>query len=331
MRRIVTPRRLFVAAFLVVTALASTHYQFEVRYHSDFTGFEWSQHQLLMQGQGGNPVQFRMFSDLLWEWLERLQQWRGSGDPIYTSILFLRYAQSLVFFPLAYLYYRRVGLSWRTSLLGIAVLTLGLVFAYRVTTTRTGTYFDAMFYFAAAIAILARRDWWVAALAPLASLNRETSGFLPLMLLVARLPELRSGERRTKTLAIAGVASATWLAVYVAQRLVFPDQGLVTDVGWTAIDLNFFRETTWSNLFGTLGMVPFVALAGYLTWPRILQWWFWLIVPAWVVIHAFYSLMNESALFTVPFALILIPGALFGAVHGVREPEQAATRVRPAE
>lgn len=76
-----------------------------------------------------------------------------------------------------------------------------------------------------------------------------------------------------------------------------------------------FRYITWVQLFGTLGVLPILAVWSARRWPRPLQAFFWAIVPVWIVVHPFVSVLAEARLFLVPLTMIFIPGALFGIVN----------------
>jgi len=45
-----------------------------------------------------------------------------------------------------------------------------------------------------------------------------------------------------------------------------------------------------------------------------LQSFFLVIVPVWFIIHLFYSVMAETRLLLVPFALVFVPGTLLGII-----------------
>jgi hypothetical protein len=72
---------------------------------------------------------------------------------------------------------------------------------------------------------------------------------------------------------------------------------------------------TWVNLFATVSILPGLALFSFHRWPRILQYFFWMLVPAWLIIHILASLLAETRLILVPYALIIVPGAIWAVVH----------------
>ena len=302
-------------ALVVVAGLLLSIYEFRVYAYSDLTGRIYAQHLRLLEGHAGNPTQFRALPEYIWDVLVRLQQARQSGDPIYTSLEVLRYTQNIVLFCLAYAYYRCLGLNMHAAVLGIGVFTLVAAGAVPPNWLRLSSNFDVSFFLCAAILILRRHDRWIIPLSAVAALNRETSGFLPLMLLVARLDDLRDRRAAKEVVVKVGAALLVWFAGYVFLRVVYPPQDLVTDLWSAALRLNLLRETSWINTFSTFGVLPLVALLGFRAWPHVLRKWFWLIVPTWIVVHTLASLINETVLFFEPTVLLIIPGALFAALQ----------------
>lgn len=79
---------------------------------------------------------------------------------------------------------------------------------------------------------------------------------------------------------------------------------------------NLRSGLTWEYLFRTLNIVPFIALAGLGRWSRELKAFAIAIVPVWVIAHLVASLLAETRLLLVPYAVVAVPGALF-ALRGV--------------
>ncbi len=321
-------------ALVALFSLTLSIYEFRTWSHGDIVGLIYGQHMLLLNAEAGNPVQYRALPEYVWDWLIRLQTWRGSGDPIYTSAEALRYSQNLLLFFLAYAYYRKIGFTIQTALVTMAVLTLMLTAAVPPNWLRMSSNFDASFYLLAGWLVLSRKDWWILPLSALAAVNREASGFIPFMLLTARWGDvIRVPSQRRRVLTIVGLSVAAWIAIYSALRIAYGPQVLVTDVWIAALQLNLLRETSWMNLFSTWSYVPLVALLGWRWWPPLLRTWFWLIVPLWITVHTLFSLINESLLFTEPVSLILLPAAIFsviGSSGSSTERSSASSQPRPA-
>jgi hypothetical protein len=59
-----------------------------------------------------------------------------------------------------------------------------------------------------------------------------------------------------------------------------------------------------------VNIVPLLAIFSWRRWPLELKAFGLTIVPFWVVIHLFTSVIAETRLLLVPFAVVLLPGAL---------------------
>jgi hypothetical protein len=81
---------------------------------------------------------------------------------------------------------------------------------------------------------------------------------------------------------------------------------------------NAFRTATWRQFLATLGVVPFLALAGYRRWPASIRVFFWVVVTVWFLVHIVGAVMAESRLLLVPQALVFIPAALLSAQQADR-------------
>jgi len=51
-------------------------------------------------------------------------------------------------------------------------------------------------------------------------------------------------------------------------------------------------------------------LLAYRGWPPLLRHYFLAMIPLWLIIHAFLSVVGETRLFLVPQTIVLIPCAL---------------------
>lgn len=281
-------------------------------------GLQIQRHTAVLQGTAGNPWQYRVLADYLVEGLIGLFRNLGVPHPLASAFVSFRFVQNLLIFLLAYLYYRKLGLSRLYGLLGLSLLAWGMTYAYYDSDLQFNTYFDIIFYLLAALLILKNKPLWLIPLMLLAALNRETSGLIPFMalaLVLAPDPAAQESGSRRKTLLIAGVSFAIFVAVFITLRLVFPNQAISVphghSMGLDLLQYNLLRAITWAQLFATLSIFPVLALLGYKRWHPALKVFFWVIVPVWALIHPFTSVMAETRVFLVPQALVFIPGALF--------------------
>jgi hypothetical protein len=163
----------------------------------------------------------------------------------------------------------------------------------------------------------------------LAALNRETSGLIPVMLIAVAIAHgVRTDDGR-RALRYGIAALAAYAITIAAVRLIvgsaplFKPFGL--DPGLDYVRYNLRSGLTWEYLFRTLNVVPFIAIAGIRSWPRELKAFGLAIVPVWLVAHLVASILAETRLLLVPFALVFIPGALFalrGSASSLRQARQ---------
>jgi hypothetical protein len=277
------------------------------------TGNQIQSHNAVMQGTAGNPRQYRVLVEYAVEGFIRFFQGVNFPHAIAIAFIFFRLLQNFLIFLIAYIYYRRLRLSTAQALLGLCILTWSMTNSLDATDLQFNTYFDILFYLLAGLAILHEKPFWIIPLSVLAAFNRETSGLIPLMLLSAQYRRA-PGKVKTRSIALAVLSLALYLAIFLGLRLYFGPQELILAYGhapgFDLLAYNLFRPVTWVILIATLGILPFLAVFSYADWPRELKAFFWVVVPIWFLFHAFGSVMAETRLFLVPQALIFIPGAL---------------------
>jgi hypothetical protein len=279
-------------------------------------------HERVLRGTAGAPFQYRILSEYLVEAVILVLRKFGFPYAATTSAFILfRIFQNTVIFLLASLYYKRLGLTTYTTLLGLSILAWGMSHSYFDADLTFNSYSDIVLYLAAGLIILQNRPAWLIPIVGLAALNRETSGLIPVMLVLHSLYAKTDKTTLKHDVVIATVAFGLYIFVFVSLRYVYGVQPLVLPYGnHPGLELfryNMFRYITWVQLFATLGIVPILAILSARQWPRCLHPFFWAVVPIWVLAHSFLSILAESRLLLVPFAIIFIPGALFG-IDGAR-------------
>jgi hypothetical protein len=287
-------------------------------------GLQIQRHTAVLEGTAPNPWQYRVLADYLVEGAIRLCENIDIPHPVASAFVSFRFLQNLLIFWLAYLYYRKLKLSPAHALVGMSLLAWGMTYAYYDSDLQFNTYFDIIFYLLAGLLILVDKPLWIIPLMLLAALNRETSGLIPFMMLALVLPR-KAGSPWKKQVVIAAVVLAIFGCIFVGLRLIYPHQEISMPYGHAmGLDLlryNLLRAITWSQLFATLSIVPALALLSYKKWPPVVRIFFWVVVPAWFLIHPFTSVMAETRVFLVPQVLIFIPGALFLLKAGEKDGE----------
>lgn len=272
-------------------------------------------HHRMIDGQSEffNPWQYRVFSAYLLQSIIVTYDAVFPGKPESIPYLLLHFAQMVLIFYLCLLYYQKLGLR-NPFLLATGLLIL----CYCVSTSvfqsdlSFNTYFDIVFYVAAAIVILTGQYQWIIPIILLAALNRETSGFIPLMLLAPF--SLNFGPGFRSRLIISAISLAVFAVVFFGVRYAYGFRpavgihGMNSPADFFVFNVTFFRM--YPLLLGTLSIIPLVVVLNLGKLPVILRHWFWLIVPFWFVIHLVMGTAMETRLFLVPQALIFIPALL---------------------
>ncbi len=301
--------------FILIFSFFTVYLQYKAlgRYHIE-TGRQVVRHQKVLSGVAGNPWQYRILSDYLVEGVIQLFTHFKIPSPIFAAFMSFRFVQNILIFIAAYVFYRKLGFSKGHTLAGLAVLTWSMMNAYYDSDLQFNTYFDILFYLAAGIIILKNRPLLLIPLMLLGSLNRETCGLIPFLLIALYRPG-QSKKMFGLYLSVFCVSMLIFGITYFTLRYIYGPQVLLAPYGHVpGIDLlkyNMFRSITWIQLFSTLNLVPLLALLSYKHWNYTLRVFFWVVVPIWVVIHFLSSQVAESRVFLVPQALIFIPGLLF--------------------
>jgi hypothetical protein len=105
-----------------------------------------------------------------------------------------------------------LGLSQILSLYGIVLLTGSFVNASFLSDLSFNTYFDVIFYLVGGLIVLSAQFVWLPLVAFLASLNRETSGFIPFLALLVPAESLNLYRTRYW---YAALALGVWLVVFL--------------------------------------------------------------------------------------------------------------------
>ena len=285
-----------------------------------------NRHLRVLQGHAGNAYQYRILSEYLVEGLILALTNLGFPQPITSAFILFRIFQNTLIFLLAAFYYQKLGLNTYVILIGLSLLAWGMTHGLYDSDLQFNTYSDVIFYLAAGLIILLGQCAWLIPITGLAALNRETSGLIPLMLIAYTLWTNSRNKPRKIALMIAAVSCGLYGIIFFSLRHAYGEQPLIVhngvQLGREFFVYNISQYETWVQLFGTMGILPLMAIFSFRQWPDGLRAFFWAIVPIWFLVHPFVSIMAETRLFLVPFALIFVPGALFG-IEGVRSIRQS--------
>jgi hypothetical protein len=298
-------------------SLATVAYQMLFMGLSWYETVQWERTLRVIHGESGTPWQYRLLTEGTVYGLVQVFTALDVHRPVGAAFVLVRLVQNFSAFVLAVVFYRSLGLSARTGLLGVALLAWGMGHALYDGDLTFNTYTDLSLFVVAGTLIVQRRFAWLIPLMLFAPFNRETSGCIPFMLLFSQLewrPRLHVDRR---VLLVFVVCLALWVSIVGGLRLVYgvrpyivPTAGVSPILPLLTFNLTWWR--TWVFLFATLGLLPLMAIASWKAWPRDLQRFFWAVVPVWFPLHFALAHAPETRLFLVPQILIFIPGALLG-------------------
>jgi hypothetical protein len=277
---------------------------------------QYKRHEAVMQEQAGDPWQYRILSEYAVELAIYLAKELGIPRHVSSAFVAVRLLQNVIIFLLVALYYRRLGLSFTSAIIGMSILGWGMTYALYDSDLQFNTYSDIIFYLLAVIVLIEERFWLIVPITLMAALNRESSGFIPFLTAGVAYMRYREGKPASSVIKSALLAALVFVAVFFGLRwFVYGPQEMV-DVygmsrGYELVTYNLGRVTTWIYVFGTLGVIPIVAISAIRRWPPTLRAFFWILAPAWFVLHVLICIIAETRIFLVPHAIVLIPGALF--------------------
>lgn len=271
-------------------------------------------HQAVLSSQAPSPYQYRVLPEWLIEGLRVFFESMGMRQPYYLVFTLVRVFQSIVTYFLLFFYYRKLGFSDGLALIGAVFATGSLFNSFLHHGYSNNSYFDVIFYLSAALLILGGTFAWLPPLMILASLNRETSGLIPLMAFSA-IPKLN--DRKPKTIIVL-LAFLCWVLVFLFLRLLLPARELFVSYGYyPGLPLLGYNLSPGSFplLFRFFGFVPLLGLLVFQKWPPFLRGFFAALIPIWFLVHLFASVITETRLFFVPQFLVFVPSFLVFVRH----------------
>lgn len=266
-------------------------------------------HEGIISGQAPSPWQYRVLSEWILSGLINLFSSLGYTESFYFGSFFIRVTQNILIYFTAYSYFRKFNGAETVSLIGVLFLSGSLLNSYYNTGFSLNTYFDVLFYLLAMLLVLKQTYTLLPLLMVLASLNRETSGLIPFLALVA-MGDIRN--QRNKVVLVA-LAFLCWAVVFVGLRLGYPPREMFVpygkDPGIPLLVFNLFPPPFFF-LLRFFGFVPILGLAVWSRLKLLQKRLFYVIVPVWVIIHLVASVISETRLFLVPQIIVFIPAFL---------------------
>jgi hypothetical protein len=272
----------------------------------------------VVNGTGGDLSQYRVLSPYLAIGLQGLL---GETFPPFQM---LRFAQMVVISILAYTYYGQLGLRPVTRVLGICLiaglisLSMGVI---GPSTFSLDRFNDTIFYLIAAVLVLGGQAGWIPPLMVVAVANRETSVFIPMLILA------RYGWQSRRAVVTALIAWAVAVVVYLGIHTYYGPRPRVEESYWgTAMVMRSLRMPGQvAFFFAAINLLPAIVLLTLRDVDPFLRRLFWFVAPLWFAIHIWAARLGEGIMYLAPITVIIVPLVLQGLERRlVRAPGDAA-------
>jgi hypothetical protein len=302
---------LLVASSLLLSAFTVYHQVFHTTGLTYMHDEQLRFHRAVLDGTSIDPWQYRILAPYLIQTIHAIVKSLGV-TPSYGRIFFaLRFIQNFLIFIAAGTYLKKLGLKQSIIYLALTVLAWGFSYSGYASGLAFDTYFDILFYLLAASFVLGEQYSWIIILSAFAAPNRETGILIPLLPIVSTVkfhPRLQF-HRRTSLMSV--VSLFVFLVITVGIRTWFGPRSLSHRFppGLDLLQYNLTNIVTYYSAFATFSLVPIMAILNWKHWPNLLQRFFWLLVPVWLIIHGFMSQMAEARLFLVPYVIVFLPAA----------------------
>jgi hypothetical protein len=262
-----------------------------------------------------NPWQYRVFSTYVVEgWYQILQATIYRATPeeqtYYNAFKYFRILQHIVIFFSVWHLYKLFTPNKHLIILMLVFLSGAMAPAAWLGDFTFNTYCDILFYVWGAYLVFTRKHlFWLLPLTFLASFNRETSIFIP-FLLVINYQGFLDKKTRVKYLTIFFSCFLIYWIMFLGIRLYYgyqPPADIGIKTGWPILHFNLTDPKTIMQLLATLSVLPLYTLFQLHKVDLRLQILFWLMVPAWFAAHFLLVWVQETRLFLVPLTIIFIP------------------------
>jgi len=211
------------------------------------------------------------------------------------------------------------GLIFATLAMGDGVIASDLTF---------NTYTDNIFYLLTACIIVYKKNpaWLLLLILP-AAFNRETSMLIPFFFFISQMDFSRFTLRSLNIKAIRWPDARVWaltagcyvlfFAIFIGLRIHYgyrPQTTFKVPAGLPMLKLNLLSGVAVKSYFemlGVFGVIPFIILYKFRSFPLRLRVWFLGIVPVWIAVHLVSVVCYQARLFLVPTIVIMLPMLLW--------------------
>jgi hypothetical protein len=289
---------------LLATVVLLASWQVTLRSY-DANGVALAGINSVVNGTGGDLSQYRILSPYLAVGIQALL---GEAFPPFQL---LRFTQMVLISILAYAYYGRLGLRPITRLLGICLiagivsLSLGVL---GPSTFSLDRFDDTIFYLIAGLLVLHGQEGWIPPLMVLAVANRETSVFMPTLILA------RYGWHSRKAVVTALTAWAVAAVVYLGIHTYYGPRPRVEDSYWgiAMVTRSLRMPGQVAFFFAAINLLPALVVLTLRDVDPFLRRLFWYVAPLWFAVHIWAARLGEGLMYLAPITLIIVPLVLQG-------------------
>ena len=298
--------------------LSAVTLSFHLRYLgiSYLETIQLGRHQDVIEGIATAPWQYRILSEYILELFLKFFRWTGGDYPASSAFLTFRLLLGTFLFCLAGMYYRLLGLSRFAVLTGMICGAWSISLSYFDSDLSFNTFADVIFYLLAAFCILKGEKWILVPIVFLACANRETSLFIPFMVIVGRTTLLGKPRLDKEEIIFLLLLLASYATAYVGIRFWYGYHEVKGSNNLLpGLDMflnNLTEERAYVELWKTLAIFPLWAFFGRKYSPPVLRNWFDLMLLPWFFVHFFMARVAETRLFFVPLIVLIVPVVLFG-------------------
>ena len=256
-----------------------------------------------------------------------LMRTRGAMKYMIVFILF-RFTEHVFIFYLAWRLWNYFVKSKWLIFFGINFLALALGNAVTAADLSFNTYLDIIFYLVTAnLIVYCKNKAWLFLVVPLSAFNRETALLIPALYFISETDFASFSLKKEGLFNIGFPTKKVWIntiilyiiffAIFLAIRSYYgyrPQQVWKAHAGFEMLQLNLLSAVaakSYFELIGTFGVIPFIIIYKFKSFPHLLKKWFVFIVPIWFAVHYISVVTYQTRLFMVPIILIFMPMMLW--------------------
>jgi hypothetical protein len=312
-------RLIFISVIIGVLAsvynITHINYQIQRRTLAEMTTARAMVHWKWEHGVLGNPMQYRALVEILTsKFSPKMYIRTNNGQILETNyshyvVGTMRFITITAMFVLLGFYYRKLGFNENKVIFGLFTFFALYIIAVSNESISLNTYIDLCFFLFASLIILYKKSWlWLLVFMPVAALNRETSVFVPAIMMTLIFFNREYAIEYLKPVALMIV----WGIVFFGIREYFPPQTFHNFsangvMGWSLIKGNLSDI----NSMALWLIFPMSAIYLYFTKRNFLHPYlsYGLALPilAMTAISFYGGNLQELRVFIIPICIFLIP------------------------